>query len=308
MKKFLVHTILFAAPVLTSILFVFFIANGKSDSFYVRFTTPKQHSLILGTSGAAHGLQPKVFDEIIYKDNTCHFFNYSFTLYDSPYGYAYYQSIKKKLDTETKNGIFIITVNPWSLCSKTKNPNDSANFIENKSFIAKTTYVNLNPNIPYLVNSYSEPYINIIRKWVQPTDMYLRDDGWLEIDAPMDSSTVAKRLQNKLKDYRENYLPFYRLSSLRLHYLNKTISFLQQHGKVYLVRLPIVQSLFDIEDELMPDFDEKMNNTASEFNVGYLNFKKMKNTYQYVDGGHLYKSSGKEVSVVIANWISNKKL
>jgi hypothetical protein len=303
MKKFLIHILLFTVFLLISILFVFFIANGKSDSYYVRFTTPRQHSLIIGTSRAAQGLQPAIFNEIIYKDKAHHFFNYSFSLFDSPYGYAYYESIKKKLDPKTTNGIFIITVDPWSLCSKTENPNDSANFMENNSFISKTQYVNLNPNIPYLVKSYSEPYISIIRKWKQPDGMYVHTDGWLEIDASMDSSSVAKRLNDKIGDYRKNYLPFYKFSSVRLHYLSKIISFLKGHGKVYLVRLPVQQGMFDIEDELMPDFDEKVKSTAEKLNVQYLNFKKMINNYQYVDGGHLYKSSGKEVSYIIANWV-----
>jgi hypothetical protein len=59
----------------------------------------------------------------------------------------------------------------------------------------------------------------------------------------------------------------------------------------------------------MPDFDEKINVIATNTNVGYFSFKKLENNYQYVDGNHLYKSSGKKVSATIASWISsnNKK-
>src|SRR5882724_1655116 len=161
MKKFITETFLLAALVLVSVLAVFYIADGKTDSYYTRFTTSRQHSLILGTSGAAQGLQPATFDSILYKNKEHHFFNYSFSLYDSPFGPAYYESIKRKLDPAVKDGIFVIVVNPWSLSGNVEHPNDSADFQEGKGFMGKTKWVNLNPNIPYLVESYGEPYINI---------------------------------------------------------------------------------------------------------------------------------------------------
>lgn len=284
-------------------LTVFLMANGKSDAYYVRFTTPRQSSLILGTSRAAQGLQPSVFNEIIYKNKAKHFFNYSFSLIDSPYGPAYYESIKRKLDPYTRDGIFIVTIDPWSISDTAANQNNTDDFIENKSFISKTKYVNLNPNLFYLIQSYNEPYINIIRKWNTTTALNLHKDGWLEVDAPMDNVHVAKSLAAKLAFYRKNYLQAYKFSGLRLNYLSKTIKFLQQHGKVYLVRLPVHQMMFTIENELMPDFDDKINAIARDENIPYLNFSLLENEYQYVDGNHLYKSSGKEVSAIVAKWI-----
>lgn len=308
MKKFLIEVLLFSSLLLMVVLAVFFMADGKTDSYYTRFTTGRQHSLIIGTSGAAQGLQPEVFNEIIFKNKEHSFFNYSFSLDDSPFGPAYYESIKRKVDPTVKDGIFIIAVNPWSLASNMQNPNDSLNFPENKRFIGKTKFVNLYPNIPYLAASYGEPYINIIRKWKSTNiDMYLHKDGWLQIDAPMDSEVVAKRLAAKIKDYQENFMPVYKFSEVRLAYLYKTITFLQSHGKVYLVHLPLQQRMFAFEYELMPDYDEKINIVAQRTNVGYLDFKKMDNPYQYVDGNHLYKPSGKEVSVKIARWIAESK-
>jgi hypothetical protein len=284
-------------------LAVFFIADGRSDPFYLRFTSQRQSSLIIGTSRAAQGLQPAVFNKIFYKNTGRQFYNYSFSLLDSPFGFAYYESIKKKLNPDTRDGIFVISVDPWSISSETKNPNDSADFAENKNFIGKTEYVNFDPNIPYLVQSYSEPYINILLKRKKKTALYLHEDGWLEVEVPMDSTAVAKNLEVKLAFYRKNYLPLYKLSSVRLNYLTKTIDFLQQHGRVYLVRLPVHKSMFEIENELMPGFDVKIDSIAKIKNVPYLNFRELKNEYQYVDGHHLYKTSGKEISALIAGWI-----
>lgn len=302
MKKFLIDTCFFLLLVTAGMAAVFFIADGKSDSYYVRFTTPKQHSLIIGTSRAAQGLQPDVLDAILYKNTSKHFFNYSFTITDSPFGPAYLESIEKKLDEKVKDGIFIVTVDPWSISTA-----DTTQLREEKSFIGKTKWVNLNPNIPYLVQSYSEPYVNILRKWKSSNDMFLHKDGWLQIDVSMDSAAVLKRRENKTADYRKNYLPVYTFSPVRLEYLSKTIAFLQQHGKVYLVRLPVHTSMFTIEEELMPDFDDTIATVAAASQVPYLNFRKMDNPYQYVDGNHLYKASGKEVSAIVAGWIAGGK-
>ena len=303
MKRFLIQVFLFSALLLIGMLLVFLMANGKSDAYYVRFTTPRQSSLILGTSRAAQGLQPSVFNEIIYKNSAKHIFNYSFSLIDSPYGPAYYESIKRKLDPDTRDGIFIVTVDPWSISDTAADLNNADDFIETKSFISKTKYVNLNPNLFYLVKSYGEPYINIIRKWNTTTALNLHQDGWLEVDAPMDSVHVAKSLEAKLAFYRKNYLPAYKFSDLRLNYLAKIITYLQEHGKVYLVRLPVHQMMFTIEDELMPDFDEKIKDITMDGNIPYLNFRLLKNEYQYVDGNHLYKASGKQVSAIVAEWV-----
>ncbi len=307
MKKFLIQVFLFSALLFAGMLSVFLLANGKSDAYYVRFTTPRQSSLIIGTSRAAQGLQPAVFDEIIYKNKTKHFFNYSFSLIDSPFGPAYYESIKRKLDPNTRDGIFIVAVDPWSISDTSADPNNGDNFVENNSFIAKTKYVNHHPNLFYLLKSYNEPYINIIRKWNTTTALNLHKDGWLQVDAPMDSIAVAERLADKIAFYRKNYLTAYKFSDLRFSYLVKTISYLQQHGKVYLVRLPVHESIFTIENELMPEFDDKISGIARQVNVPYLNFRLLENEYQYVDGNHLYKTSGRQVSAIVARWIAESR-
>ncbi len=89
--------------------------------------------------------------------------------------------------------------------------------------------------------------------------------------------------------------------------LAKIIKYLQEHGKVYLVRLPVHQMMFTIENELMPDFDEKINGIAGAANVPYLNFRLLENEYRYVDGNHLYKTSGKEVSAIVARWMAEPR-
>mgnify|MGYP001024422816 CR=1 FL=1 len=68
MRKFISKTLLFAIPLIIILIAVIFKAGGKTDPFYVRFTTPKHQNMILGTSRAAQGLQPKIFRSILGKN------------------------------------------------------------------------------------------------------------------------------------------------------------------------------------------------------------------------------------------------
>jgi hypothetical protein len=55
------------------------LADGTSDDYYLKFSTPKQGSMILGTSRAKQGLIPSVLSEAI-EGGDVKLFNFSFTL------------------------------------------------------------------------------------------------------------------------------------------------------------------------------------------------------------------------------------
>lgn len=262
----------------------------------MRFTTPKQESLIIGTSRAAQGLQPKVFETILNKQ----IYNYAFTVAHSPFGPTYLNSIKKKLKPNTKNGVFIITIDPWSLSSWTNKLNDSSSFRELKLCLANTTIVNINPNPFYLLNNWNDQYYRLLTN--RTTEMFLHNNGWLEVNYNMDSITVQKKTEDMVKTYRQKHLPITKFSSNRYKYLLETINFLQNHGDVYLVRLPIHSALMEVENELMPNFNTKIQE-AVDISSGYLDLTYRNENFRYTDGNHLFKDSGKIVSGIIANWI-----
>ena len=83
MNKFLLHTIAFLLLCIISLYLLFSFANEQNDPFYIRFTTPEQSSLILGTSRAAQGILPAVLNEKLSRND---FFSYSFSGNISPYG------------------------------------------------------------------------------------------------------------------------------------------------------------------------------------------------------------------------------
>lgn len=296
MKNFTKKLFLFIIPIFVIIVGVSFLAGGYTDPFYVRFTTPKQQNLIIGTSRAAQGLQPKIFNNILHTN----IYNYAFTVTHSPFGKVYFESILKK-HNEEKNGIFIITVDPWSISNWCKNPNDLSQFRENNLCLNNTKYVNVYPNFEYLYKNLKGKYKDI---FLPPSkNMFLHNNGWLEVRGiPMDSASVNNRILDKIETYRTELLPKTKFSQVRLNYLLQTIKYFKIYGKVYLVRLPIHSGIMEIENEIMPDFDNVIKDAISLTNA-YLDLTVKNDDYIYTDGNHLHKSAGKEVSELIANWI-----
>ena len=71
---------------------------------------------------------------------------------------------------------------------------------------------------------------------------------------------------------------------------------------MYLVRLPIHPDMMAIDNQLMPDFNNKMQNIVP-LTEGYYDMTKLNNEFSYTDGNHLYKESGVIVTRMIAQWI-----
>ncbi len=299
MKKFIFKILSFILISVLLFLAVCYQVDGYSDSFYINFTTPKQSSLILGTSRAAQGLQPKIFDAILKKQ----FSNYSFTVLHSPFGETYLNSIKKKIDTNTKQGIFIIAVDPWSLSSFTKSPEDSLSFREIKLALGNTKIVNIKPNPFYLMNNRDQRFYDLIID--KQSDFFLHDDGWLEVNIALDS-LKEEDVDKKIKTYRKGMLRKAQFSKTRFKYLLKTINFLNAYGEVYLVRLPIHEKMMTVDNALMAHFNEDIEE-AITLSKGYLDLTTMNKDFHYTDGNHLHKSSGKIVSNIIANWIDKNR-
>ena len=300
MKKFIAKIILTITLPIVAVLAFLTLFFGNTDPFYLRFTSPKQQNLILGTSRAAQGLKPEIFRNMLGKE----FFNYSFTNAHTPFGPVYLESIKRK-HLQRNGSTFIIAIEPWSLCSWTDDPNDYENFRENKLCVSTTSNVNLNPNFEYLYHNFRDHYQNII---LSPrSKMVLHKDGWLEIrNINMDSTVVANRIREKVETYMTIHLPDSKFSSLRLNYLFKTIDYLKASGEVYLVRLPIHKDMMKIDELLIPDFNNVLK-TAICKSDGYLDMTYLNDSLIYTDGNHLDSKSGSQVSTILASWIAAQK-
>jgi len=299
MKRFLLESSLFAIAIIASVFFVFLQADGKSDPFYLRTTSPKQTSLILGTSKAAQGLMPEILNTYFKED----IYNFSFTVAHSPFGPSYLNAVKKKLEPNTKEGIFIITVDAWSISSDGKDPNNENQFDEAKLFLETTPSFSSNPNVPYLLNSYDDNYFKIFMNF---SLMEVHDDGWLEVFPPMDSTLVETRNAENILEHSLK-LEKFKFSETRFQYLKSTIELLKKHGNVYLVRLPVSPEMTEIENKLIPDFDLRINDLANTEELPYLNLSNSNSKFTFTDGIHLYKDSAKEVSAQVGKWISEQQ-
>ncbi|MFD2542040.1 hypothetical protein ACFSSB_06870 [Lacinutrix gracilariae] len=271
--------------------------NGHVDAFYSRFTTPKQSSLVLGTSRAAQGIVPEVLNEELGRDDI---FNYSFTVAHSSYGPVYLESIKKKIVKNSNDCVYIVTVDPWSISADKEDQNNILKFIENGKCVETIWFVNSKPNVQYLLFNYNESYINLFNK---NKKMFLHDDGWLEVNVKKMDSV---RINERVKFYKEEIMPNNTFSKVRFEYLLKTIQFLKKHGKVYLIRLPIHPKLMEVEMQYMANFNGYINEAINLSN-DYFDMTKFNNEFDYTDGNHLYKESSKKVSKLIVNRINNNK-
>jgi hypothetical protein len=231
-------------------------------------------------------------------------FNYSFTISHSPFGPVYLKSIQRKLRDDTRSGVFIVAVDPWSVSTE-GDPDDSTAFFEKELALGTTRFVNMSPNIDYLLHSYSDPYINLFTG-KKPDGVFLHEDGWLEISADMDSVSVGNRLRTTLENYQSK-LKTYRFSEVRWRYLIKTIEDLRKYGEVYMVRLPVHEDIYRIDETLMPECSRKLSELAGRLDVPFFDLTADNGRYAYVDGNHLHKTSSLAVSSDIAERISIQK-
>ena len=212
------------------------------------------------------------------------------------------ESIKKKLDPATKDGIFVVIVEPTALMVTRSKPDSPEYYFENDKSVAKTNFVNMNPNLEYLLESYDYSLTRALNLKIIPpknpmADIQILDNGRMEVKMIKDFTPEKRIEENKQKmvDFQKR-VDELKWSEKRLNYLRQTIIFLQKHGKVFLFRLPLAKVPYEIEDEAVPFFDEKMKEISKEYGISYLNYKFIPDNYQFLDEVHLERKSMNEFS------------
>jgi hypothetical protein len=279
------------------------LADGRSDAFYQRFTTPAQKSLILGSSRGAQGIVPAVFNESgLAFDGPL--YNLSFTLSTSPYGPVYRDLVERKLSREATGGLFLLEVSPLALSEPSNRSEDDVplEFPEKDACVGKVRFPCVRPNLEYLARCYDGSFYKIAWNHFREKNLLLHDDGWLEVTVPMDSANVMRRTQAKIEAYRPLF-PQNRLSRARFEVLEETIQLLLPRGRVYLVRLPVSAELARLEEAGVPQFDSRMAELAARHGIRYLNLFPDSGQYTTTDGNHLWKDSARQVSQEILRQI-----
>jgi len=318
MNRFLRNILIVSLCIVVVHIILGIFADGSTDNFYLRFTSSKQNSLIIGTSRSAQGIHPDILDSVLnLKDNNSTY-NYSFSINNSSYGKEYYTAIENKINESAKNGLFIITIDPWAISSdSTLHDNE----IDIESIFYSKRYYNSYPNYEYLIKNYKKGWGNILLKRIESNILfrnqyslnkingsftYLRKDGLLEVYTSMDSVYVKNNIQKKIHNYNIS-MSKNKFSKFRFLYLKKTIQLLKKYGEVYLVRMPVHTSLLTIENSFDPQFDKRMINLANSTHVEYLNFADDSTQYSYTDGNHLYIMDAKKYSIQLAERINNSQ-
>ncbi|MGE8432293.1 hypothetical protein [Chryseobacterium joostei] len=307
MKKSILRLAVFSVLPLLVIVYAIYFLEKKTDDYYKRFTSPQQNSFILGSSRAAM-VDPAIMDNIIHqKFPNVALYNYSFTWAHSPYGPKYLESIEKKIKPETRDGVFVVTVEPTALMVDKNKPDSPEFYIEKDKSVAKTSMVAINPNIEYLFESYEPSITNELNKEIKPPvdpigESTILDNGKYEIKIIKKVSPEKQKMFNRSNMAKlQNRMDGLKASDNRIAYLEKTINFLKKHGKVIVIRMPINKEPYSIENNAFPDFDMRVNKVASKTNVSYINYNNLQNQYKWLDEVHLDKNSEALFSTTLAN-------
>jgi len=299
MKKFILRLLVFSILITGIILFLLNRYAGYVDYFYGKVSSPAQSSLIIGDSRSFQGLQPTVFNQNLSTTFDLPMYNFSFTLAQVSYGESLLKSIKSKINPDTKNGLFILSVHPYILSQRDKDDFENGIYFEESFPPGNMNYVNMNPNVEYFFKNYEYFHFKaVIRK-----NSIVHDDGWLEETNLTTDKTTLNDWKNTQLELYGGFIKKWKKSDYRIQKLNETIKFLKNHGRVVLVRMPSSDAIVAIENNYWNDFNLQMKNVAEENKVQYLDFTTNMSSFPTYDGVHLGKSAGQKFTKSVCDSI-----
>lgn len=297
MGKFLFKISCYIIGITAVLLLLGSYADGNTDDNYMHFAVEKPKNIILGDSRSVQGIVPDVLKNKL----STPFDNFSLNIVQSPYGEIYLKALKRKLDPDTKNGIFILTVNPWNL-SLRNDVKRKEDFPEENSPFKNMYFYNMSPNYEYLLKNLNKSWFRIYldREAVVRSNTFLHKDGWMEVNVDMNKDSVAARTAEKMQEYKE-MMNGYTLSQERMKAFNEIIDYLQPKGTVYLVRIPAYKEMVGLENKRFPEFNGLMRDLSKKKNIKFYDFSVHPEHYVYIDGNHMYKESSKVLTAQIAD-------
>ena len=281
MKGFLSKLMLFGGFAIITHVIAGYHMNGNTDPMYLRLTPQDNNGLILGTSRAAQAICP---DDIL-----CHksIFNASFTLYTSPYGDVYFNYIKKQMNRESRDQVFVFCVDPWSLSTDVDSITEEEILVENKMLLATTQSISL-PNWEFLIEQFAFGWGRIIREHYHPSsDKYLHKNGWLEVKRKVNKLVDDQNRANKIMVYKREAFESNHPSAYRMLVLKRMIQELRVYGKVIMVRLPVHPDFFELEKAFWPSFEDEMQQLAKDEGVFFWSPKELNVELPFNDGHHM---------------------
>ncbi|EOZ93752.1 hypothetical protein A33Q_3698 [Indibacter alkaliphilus LW1] len=294
--------LIFSIFPLISLFGVFLLENGTADTFYKRVIGEKKKSLVIGTSKAAQGIVPTVINSKLDLKGENSLYNFGFTNIHSPFGESYNSAIRKKLCEATKDGIFIVTVDAWSLSSSLPDPNNRSLMQDEKLFVGKLSSYSAKINLEYLLQHYINSYYEIPLRYFAQNSMHLMDDGWLKATPKIEGDRIKRVYESKVDEYerRGRSVAF---SEYRFNKFIELIDFLREKGEVYVVLMPVDDAINTIERSIFPELVEQLYKYCKSIGIPFKDFTVSRTDYTYVDGVHLDYRAAPVFSNDLANWI-----
>lgn len=288
MKRFLLLTLSMLAVCLLLLAVCFIMLPvGRIGDIYPRIVTPRQQSLVLGTSRAAQAINPAILDSTLADIYSPGIYNFSFHIDLSTYNEQYARATRLKLaPSDGQRNWFILTVDPWALKGDLEETNE-----------LRLRSVSRRPNLEFLCKHFQRGWFSPL-----PTHCYVNKRGRTEIDyKPQSERDRQRHIAQKMITY-EQMAQSYAYSKASELVLDSLIADLLSRGDVYLVRIPTSGAMLRIENRVCPDFSERMTRLARRHNVSFLDFT-ADTTFVTNDGNHLIQTEGNRFSLLLARAI-----
>ncbi len=272
------------------------LATWYVDDLYPKFTGTAS-GLEVGTSRESDGVVPSILEECLAEPGVAlNIENFAFAYGQSDYGEMYLDAIRRKLDPDTEDGVFTVGGNPASLSQSLAEgdaePDDS------RSRLAQMENVTADPNLEYIRRFYGKAlYKGFTHTGERFNLRVAHPDGWIEVrqevpDYAMSDSGMAEwRGQNIDRMTRD--MPLSAPSTHRMEALGKVLELLGQHGRVWMIRMPIHPDILALEQEYWPDFSETMADLARSHGVEFFDYSGEHETFPSYDGSHLFGGSAR---------------
>ena len=279
MKGFIKFSVVSLVFILALHFYAAYVAGGRFDDNYNKFTMEAKGSLILGSSRATHGLNP----EFILENKIV---NFAFDAFSSPFSKEYNSAIYSYLgDSFKSKGVVVIDFNPWTLSVDTSL---SEPFREKDRILNKDISFSNKPNFDFLFSDYNHGWGKIIMdEVVSPNSTkYLHESGWMEVNIDMEESSVQERKYGLLNSYKEKAKTSI-VSEYRINSLIRLIDTLNDFKKIFIVKLPVCSELLEIETSF---FNEDSVYSLIQQRLPTTEFIELKsNDLRWIDGHHVYK-------------------
>lgn len=267
-------------------LFAFIFADASIDTHYMKLASPKSNRLVLGTSRASQGIDPRILGPGA--------INFAFTMSSSPFGETYEEAIRKKVGGEVSGGNFIVEVSPLAVSDLTLNTTGPR---EEKGILSRTWFVSGEPNLQYLIACYGKPLwtLAVPRR---TSILKLREDGMLVVTLDESEEERSRRIRLKTERYADVFAGA-SVSNKRIESFRSTLRFLAARGDVTVVRLPMGRRMYEMEKEYWPGFSSWVEEEADAVGARFVDLSTDSRDSITTDGNHLTTEAAAAASEVI---------